>query len=300
MRKCWEFIKRNRFLLLLLLLLGAGELVLSRTDPVRYMDSIWRNDYEIIALEHPDMTFDRAFFGSSVVIASYIEGQNDTGYVNLGIDYGTVKDITEMLEKGFVTIKGDLVLGLNDISFLDSLPTNPTYPWHRHWYEPYLYFQRDRLSGLITNGVDNLLNGRPFSESHPVQNRAVYYGAISDEELKESEASMLERFGDMTVEDCAENFAALDRLAAYCQEHGIRLRAVWMPWNSRTEIYESARALMDYADEQMDRLGIEVLDLTDAVPVEYFYDMGHLDYETGAPWFTDLLDPWLAEEEQHG
>ena len=69
-----------------------------------------------------------------------------------------------------------------------------------------------------------------------------------------------------------------------------------MPWNGKTAIYPSAQALMDYANEQLDRLGIEVLDLTYAVPEEYFFDMGHLDYTVGAPWFTDLIDPWLAEE----
>ena len=297
MRKCWEFLRRNAFLLLLALVLLLGDLALTRLDPVRSMTSLWRSDYELIALEHPDMTFDRAFFGSSVVIASYIEGQNPTGYVNLGIDYGTVADITEMLEGGFVTVTGDLVLGLNDISFYDPLPTNNAYPWHRRWYEPYLYFHRDRLGPLVTKGAENLLQGRPFvSERFPDQARAVYYGAISDEELAKSEEKMLEQFGSMTLEDCAQNFAALDRLAAWCAGHGVRLRAVWMPWNPKTAVYPAARTLMDYANERFDRLGIEVLDLTDAVPEEYFYDMGHLDYTAGAPWFTDLIDPWLAEE----
>ena len=297
MRSLCNFIKRNAFLLLLALVLLAGDAALSRTDPVRHMTSIWRSDYELIALEHPDMTFDKVFFGSSAVIASYIEGQNDTGYANLGIDYGVICDITEMLEKGLLTVQSDLVLGLNDISFLDTLPTNNAYPWHRQWYEPYLYFQRDRLGALVTKGVENLLHGRPFiTERYPDQRRAVYYGALSDAELAESETKMIERFGSMTPADCRENFAALDRLAAYCQAHQIRLRAVWMPWNGKTAIYPSAQALMDYANEQLDRLGIEVLDLTYAVPEEYFFDMGHLDYTVGAPWFTDLIDPWLAEE----
>lgn len=291
-------LKRNAFLLLLVLVLLAGDMAMTRMDPVGHMTSIWRSDYELVAQEYPDMTFDKVFFGSSVVIASYIQGQNDTGYINLGIDYGVVKDVTEMLEKGLLTVNSDLVLGLNDIFFLDSLPTNNAYPWHRQWYEPYLYFQRDRLGALITKGVDNLLHGRPFiTERYPNQQRAVYYGALSDAELAESETKMIERFGDMSpTADCGENFAALDRLAAYCAAHNIRLRAVWMPWNGKTDIYAAARELMDYANEQMDRLGIEVLDLTYAVPDEYFFDMGHLDYEVGAPWFTDLIDPWLAKE----
>ena len=210
-----------------------------------------------------------------------------------------MKDITEMLEKGELTVTEDLVLGLNNLSFLDTLPTNATYPWHRKWYEPYLYFQRDRLEQLVTDGVTNLLNGEPFTKvdsSH--QQRAVYRGALSDEDLMESWESLVERFGETTPEvDCAENFAALDRLAAWCEDHGVRLRAIWMPWNGKLEIYPAAQNVMDYANQQLERLGIETLDMTRVVEDQYFFDTGHLDYDTGAPWFTDYIDPWLAEED---
>ena len=223
-----NWLKRYAFLLLLAAVLVGGETVLNLTDPVSRMTCIWRNDYELIRLQHPDMTFEKAIFGSSAVTASYIEGrEGSVGYANIGMDYGTVKDITEMLEKGELTVTEDLVLGLNNLSFLDTLPTNATYPWHRKWYEPYLYFQRDRLEQLVTDGVTNLLNGEPFTKvdsSH--QQRAVYRGALSDEDLMESWESLVERFGETTPEvDCAENFAALDRLAAWCEDHGVRLRA---------------------------------------------------------------------------
>ena len=297
MRKTLDFLKRGGFLLLLAAVLLGGEAWMRAADPVGHMTCIPRSDYEIIRRDYPDMTFERAVFGSSAVTASYIAGRNDTGYVNLGVDYGTVKDITEMLEKGLVTVTDELVLGLNNLSFLDSLPTNETYPWHREWYEPYLYFQRDRLYALITEGVDSVLHGGPFIlRDTSVQQRVVYRGALSDKALLESWDSLVERFGDTGPADCEENLAALDRLAAYCTAHGIRLRAVWMPWNGKVPVYQAARDIMDYANGQMERLGIEVLDLTHQVPEEYFFDIGHLDYETGAPYFTDLIDPWLAEE----
>ncbi|WP_130869372.1 hypothetical protein [Intestinimonas massiliensis (ex Afouda et al. 2020)] len=295
-----NWLKRYAFLLLLAAVLVGGETVLNLTDPVSRMTCIWRNDYELIRLQHPDMTFEKAIFGSSAVTASYIEGrEGSVGYANIGMDYGTVKDITEMLEKGELTVTEDLVLGLNNLSFLDTLPTNATYPWHRKWYEPYLYFQRDRLEQLVTDGVTNLLNGEPFTKvdsSH--QQRAVYRGALSDEDLMESWESLVERFGETTPEvDCAENFAALDRLAAWCEDHGVRLRAIWMPWNGKLEIYPAAQNVMDYANQQLERLGIETLDMTRVVEDQYFFDTGHLDYDTGAPWFTDYIDPWLAEED---
>lgn len=295
-----NWLKRYAFLLLLAAVLVGGETALNLTDPVSRMTCIWRNDYELIRLQHPDMTFEKAIFGSSAVTASYIEGrEGSVGYANIGMDYGTVKDITEMLEKGELTVTEDLVLGLNNLSFLDTLPTNATYPWHRKWYEPYLYFQRDRLEQLVTDGVTNLLNGEPFTKvdsSH--QQRAVYRGALSDEDLMESWESLVERFGETTPEvDCAENFAALDRLAAWCEDHGVRLRAIWMPWNGKLEIYPAAQNVMDYANQQLERLGIETLDMTRVVEDQYFFDTGHLDYDTGAPWFTDYIDPWLAEED---
>ena len=177
MKKVLEFGTRWGFLLLLAAVLIGGEAWMRVTDPVGHMTCIPRSDYEIIRGQYPDMTFEKAIFGSSAVTASYIAGQNDTGYVNLGVDYGTVKDITEMLEKGLVTVTDELVLGLNNLSFLDSLPTNETYPWHREWYQPYLYFQRDRLYALITEGVDSVLHGGPFIlRDTSVQQRVVYRG----------------------------------------------------------------------------------------------------------------------------
>ena len=202
-----KWLKRYAFLLLLAAVLIGGESWLNVTDPVSKMTCIWRNDYELIRLQHPDMTFEKAIFGSSAVTASYIEGrEGSVGYVNIGMDYGTVKDITEMLEKGQLTVTEDLVLGLNNLSFLDTLPTNATYPWHRKWYEPYLYFQRDRLWQLITDGTTNLLNGEPFTKvDSSRQQRAVYRGALSDEDLMKSWESLVERFGETTPEvDCAE------------------------------------------------------------------------------------------------
>ena len=298
MRKTLDFLKRGGFLLLLAAVLLGGEAWMRAADPVGHMTCIPRSDYEIIRRDYPDMTFERAIFGSSAVTASYIAGQNDTGYVNLGVDYGTVKDITEMLEKGLVTVTDELVLGLNNLSFLDSLPTNETYPWHREWYEPYLYFHRDRLNRLLTLGLDSVMDGGPFFYADTSgQQRTVYRGALSDEELQKSMDSMVERFGDVTLEDCRENFAALERLAAWCEERGVRLRGIWMPWNEKVEIYPAAQAIMDHAGQLLEELGVEVLDLTRAVPVQYFHDSGHLDYDTGAPWFTDLIDPWLAEED---
>ena len=298
MKKVWSFFRRGGSVLLLALILLAGEVTLRRTDPVKYMTSIWRNDYELIALEHPDMTFRRAVYGSSVVISGFMEERSRSGYANLGMDYGTIQDLMEMLDKGLLTVEEDLVIALNDSSFMDTMDTNESYPWHREWYQPYLYFQRDRLEAWVTKGVNNWLRGEKFiSIRWPDQQRAVYRGALSDEKLAESEKRIVGLFGDVTLEDCRENFAALDELAEYCREKGICLRALWMPWNGKTAVYPSAQTIMDEANARLAQLGIPTLDLThDKVPDEWLYDMGHLSYEEGAPAFTDYIDPWLLKE----
>lgn len=296
MKKLWNLIRRSGFLLLLVLVLVVSEVALNRADPMKDMTSIWRNDYELIQLQHPDMTFSRAFYGSSVATASFIEERSDSGYVNLGMDYGTIRDLMEMLDKGLLTVTDELVLALNDHAMLDTLDTNATYPWHRKWYEPYLYFHRDRLRDLVERGTNNLLRGDPFiAVRFEGQEREIYHGILPDEKLLDHEKRIIELFGDMTVEDCKENFAALDRLAEYCRERGIRLRAVWMPWNTKVEVYPAAKVVIAEANRRMEALDIEVLDLTYAAPDGCMHDTGHLNYEYGAPWFTDLITPWLKE-----
>ena len=298
MKRLWNIVKRHGFVLLLAAVLLWVEGLLRLTDPIKYMTPIWRDDFELLQLEHPEQVWDKIFFGSSAVTASYIEGQGDSGYINAGIDYGTIRDLWEMLDKGYAQVGSEIVLGINELSFLDTLPTNPTYAWHREWYEPYLYFQRDRLYKLITDGVNNVMDGKGFVTAyHTGQQRVVYRGHLSDEQLSENLKSLIERFGNMTPNDCTENFAALEKLSAYCGENGIRLRAVWMPRNSKVEIYPAAQSIMDAANEELARLGIETIDLTHAIEHEYFYDTGHLDYDTGSPYFTDLIEPWLSEED---
>ena len=63
---------RYAFLLLLAAALLAGDWVLTRLNPVKDMTCVWRNDFELILVAHPDMTFDRVFYGSSAVTASRI------------------------------------------------------------------------------------------------------------------------------------------------------------------------------------------------------------------------------------
>ena len=116
MKNVWNWMKRHGFVLLLAAVLLCGEGLLRLTDPVKYMTPVWRDDFELLRLEHPEKVWDKIFFGSSAVTASYIEGQGDSGYINAGIDYGTIRDLWEMLDKGYAQVGSEIVLGINELS----------------------------------------------------------------------------------------------------------------------------------------------------------------------------------------
>ena len=178
------FLKRGGFIAAVLIIVLLADIALSASGFIQKSGFFWLNDYEITRRDHPEEVWDRVIFGSSELVSAYREDLTTADYVNLGMDYGTVRDLVEMLEGGHITVGSDLVLALNWGAMFDDMDTNPTYEWHRKWYEPYLYFQRDRLWQLITDGTTNLLNGEPFTKvDSSRQQRAVYRGALSDEDL---------------------------------------------------------------------------------------------------------------------
>ena len=285
------------FALILAVIWIASDILLTKLDPLKYSAYIMKNDYEITQLAHPEKTWDKVFFGSSVVIASYIEEKSTSGYYNVGVDYGSVSDIYNMIKKGRINIGSDLVIALNDISFLDSLDTNPTYLWHKEWYQHYIFFTRDKTYPLIETGINNIMDNKPFFDNPTWgnQEKAVYYGTLSDEELYESNQSMLKRFGGCTLDDCTKNFSALKELIKLCEQKDIRLRAIWMPWNPKIPIYGFADNVMTEANKIFAESDISVYDMTYLVEPEYFHDIGHMNYEVGAEHFTKLVDEYLLK-----
>ena len=82
--------------------------------------------------------------------------------MNLGLDYGVVTDLWDMLRRGHIDIGSELVVGLNYLTLYDDLETNPSYLWHRGTLEPYVYFQRDDLFQLCKDAAKAVL-GREAS-----------------------------------------------------------------------------------------------------------------------------------------
>jgi hypothetical protein len=66
-----------------------------------------------------------------------------------------------------------------------------------------------------------------------------------------------------------------------------------MPWNPMFEKPEIVKSVHASADAIFSRYGVEVLNLEDEFPKEYFYDTGHLNYDVGSIEFTKRIDEWL-------
>lgn len=286
--------KKIVVIIAIFLAIAVGDLALTYNNFIADSDYFVKNDFEITQCKHPEKVWDKVFFGNSVVISSYIEEQSKSGYINLGLDYGVVTDLWEMIEKRHINIGSELVIGLNYLTLYDEFETNPTYIWHKELYVPYAYFERDRFYPVITDGFDKLLKGQnPLPYKYLPQEKHVYHGAMSDRALADAMARYEEEFFNLPTEKFEKNIEALEKVINYCNENNIRVRAVWMPWNPKYEQPALLGEVRAMADAVFNKYNVEVLDLENELPAEYFYDTGHLNYDVGSPKFTEMIDQWL-------
>lgn len=297
MKKLWNTIAGLRFVILVLLLAFAADFALSLWAPVENSAYFTRNDYERAVLAHDGKThFDKVFWGSSIASAGYMEAQSASGYANFGIVYGKITDLIQMLEKGYLSVDSDLVIMLNYLTFLDTLETNPTYPWHRGALEPYIYFQRDRLLATIEDAADALVQEHTLANlpTYTDYERSVCVGSMTDEELDERIAIHEERYFWQDLSNYQENFAALQQLIDYCTAHGIRLRAIYAPLNDYYDFHGYPTQVMQEVDRILKAADVDVLDMQHAISRDGFYDLGHLNREIGAVAFTNAIEEWLC------
>lgn len=278
----------------IVLAIAVGDLALTYNNFIVNSDYFVKNDFEITQYKHPEKDWDKVFFGNSVVISAYMEDKSSKGYVNLGLDYGVVTDLWEMIEKKHINIGSELVIGLNYLTLYDEFETNPTYIWHKKLYEPYAYFERDRFYPMITDGFDKLLNGEsPLPYKYLPQEKHIYHGAMSDKMLEKTMENYQDEFFNLPTEKFSKNVAALEKIINYCNDNNIRVRAVWMPWNTKLEQPELLGEVKAMANEVFDKYNVEVLDMETALSPECFYDTGHLNYDVGSAIFTQKIDEWL-------
>ena len=272
-----------------------GDAFLSSAEPAARSTLFTKNDYEKTILAHGGgLEYDRVFYGNSVLISAFVVEESVTDYVNFGIDYGTMTDLRDMLKKGMLKPQKDLVLALNYFVFLDTMDTNPTYPWHRKTMEPYVFFERDRLHKFLISEFTGLLTGTKRTVYTELE-KAVYYGMMTDEELDTKIKTHGDLFWGLDTSYYKKNLDALKEVIKYCDENGVRLRAIWMPWNDYTQMPEIPAEVAVLADEIMTEAGVEIYDMTDSMPRDCFHDLGHLNYEHGAHVFTQEVDKWLIK-----
>ena len=272
----------------------AADILLTHNNFIVKSNIFVQNDFEITQHDHPEKVWDKVFFGNSVVISSFMENKSTSGFINCGLDYGVVTDLRDMLYDKYINIGSELVIGLNYLTLYDDFDTNPTYIWHKKWYQPYAYFERDRFYPLITGMYERLLDGESIGPmTYTYQNKAVYHGRVSETALTDKFEEYQEEFFNRPIEKYSENLAALQDVIEFCQAHGIRLRAVWMPWNPMFDQPQLVREVRIRADAVFNANNIEILDLENKFGSECFYDTGHLNYDVGSERFTKLIDTWL-------
>lgn len=286
--------KKIAVIVAVVLAIAVGDLALTYNNFIANSDYFVKNDFEITQNKHPEKVWDKVFFGNSVVISSYAEEQSRAGYINLGLDYGVVTDLWEMIQKNYIHIGSELVIGLNYLTLYDEFETNPTYIWHKKLYEPYAYFERDRFYSMITDGFDKLLNRQnPLPYKYLPQEKSVYHGTVSDKALAETMERYEEEYFNLPDEKFEKNIDALENVINYCNENNIRIRVVWMPWNPKYAKPELLRRVREMSNAVFEKYGIDVYDLEDALRAECFYDTGHLNYDVGSLKFTEMIDEWL-------
>lgn len=297
MKKVFPFLKRCRFLLFLLIAFVLMDFLIGFVFDRYTLNSgnFFLNDYEITRRDHPEEVWDKVFYGNSAVIASYREGLSDSGYINFGVDYGSMTSLETILESDEVTIGSDLVIGLNWAAMFDNMETNPNYFWNRSLLEPYSYYQRDRLYTVVTGKLKSIVTGEPWADgSYLDQTKSIYYASLSDQELADKVTEYEERYWSTGIEGCSDNLASLQKVIELCAEKDIRLRVVLMPWNPSIEKPEVISALDEAIKTTCKDGNIELLDLSNTFDTDCFYDLGHMNYEYGSHRFMEVIDPWLC------
>ncbi len=259
-----------------------------------------KNDYDKTLMYMDGETeYDKVFYGNSVLTTSYRQEDSISGYVNLGIVYGTIIDLRDMIDKKYITINEDLVILANRFLFMDTLPTNETYPWKRGKYEPYFWFERDVINPFVHDYVKMVLETKSFDINNmPVkstEDKYLVFGSMTDEELDENIEYNKEKYWGLSQDKYDKNFEAFQEVIDYCKANDIRLRVVLAGWNPYVEMPESFVKVTERIRKVCEDNDIEVLDYTYKFPRECFHDLGHFDYDYGAVEFTKEIDKWLIK-----
>ena len=298
MKKILSYVVKNAFILFMLVAIIASDLYFTYNNPFVGVDMFKPDDFEITQYHNPEKVWDKVLFGNSTVVSAYRQDLSQSGYVNLGIDCGKITDLESMLKKGHIKVGSTLAIGMNYLTFYDDFDTNPSYIWHKKWYQPIAYFHRDKLFSAIEAIGIRLKNGHehPFTGYyHYPMEKSVYYGNLTKEQLDVKQEIYRERYYCLNDNEFDDNFRALGEVAEFCKENNIKLYTFWMPWNPEAEYPELCEKLKSRAEEVLKDYNVEIYDLTNQMSAGYFHDTGHIEFEKGSPVFTEIFDNMAKE-----
>jgi predicted DNA-binding ArsR family transcriptional regulator len=125
--------------------------------------------------------------------------------------------------------------------------------------------------------------------------RELYYGKLSKDDLDKKVKDYENNYGKLSINDFSSNIKSLSAIIDFCNKNKIRLRIVWMPWNSYYTPPKYVQELKTKVNEILKENNIEVLDLSNKFNSSDFHDLGHLNREEGAVKFTEEVDKWLIK-----
>lgn len=300
-QKASELIKSSSFIIIFVTVFFSVDTYLTYNNPFIGNQMFTPDDFEITKYTHPEKVWDKVLFGNSAVISGYDESISESGYVNLGVDCGQVTDLEQMIKKKHIHIGSSLAVGINFLTLYDEFETNPSYIWHKKIYQPFAYFERDKITGALDGISKRLDSGHkyPFSGyyKYPLE-KTVYYGNLSEEDLRKKEAVYEERFYNLDDGKFDKNIASLKKIASYCQKNNIDFYVFWLPWNPAAKYPELCEKLKSRVANALSEYETDIYDLTNSMEAQYFHDTGHIEYENGSKVFTEIFDN-LAKERKN-
>jgi hypothetical protein len=301
MANFFHFLRKNSFVLLLLAAFVLSDVLISYWDPMVTSRRFYKNDFTKTVYHHEGATSGPVFFGNSAVTGAYIEEKSSSKLIEMGLSYGKLTDLKAILEQGRFHVQQQLVIGIDVHTMLDIMETDPTYPWFKTWYDPYVYKYGSYFIDSGTEVAKQLARG--LVELNPAVMKAyeprwidkmLYFGHMEPETMNKKEKDYDQKYGWAKLPQYINNLEALDWIIRYTESQNLPLRVVWMPWNRNFEQPRYMPELKKTVDARLKAAGVPTLDLLSAYDPKYFHDLVHLNREEGAPVFTKEVDAWLA------
>jgi hypothetical protein len=287
-----SFLKKNGFVLGLLIAVGLSNAWISWWNPMESSLRFYKNDFTKTLYHHNWSRSGPVFFGNSSVTGAYIEEKSSSHLVEMGLSYGKPTDLKEILQRNLYQVKDELVIGIDVQTMLDKLDTDPTYQWLKPWYQPYVYTYRDYFRDSGEEFARNLSKGSLAYVPRWID-KELYFDHKDPAWLKAKWEDYDKRFGWMQLKDMQASIDALQWVIDYAAEHHLPLRVIWMPYNSGYPHPPYTAPLKEDVNRRLQAARIPTLDLMDKYEPRYFSDLVHLNRTDGAPLFTKEVDTWL-------